>query len=147
MRVQSATVAIGDVVVTSHAHTTYTYPPTTTAEFNASPFCNVRPAEGDEALHNGFIGVVIGLSTENVGTVGSDVLVQFGGVCKAKVTATSAVSRGTRLLVSDTAGAFDPATAQATGTNVAAVALEALASGTAQIQVLVTSNLWTSTFI
>ena len=135
MRVQGATVAIGDVVVTSHAHTTYTYPPTTTAEFNASPFCNVRPAEGDQALHNGFIGVVIGLSTEGVGTVGSDVLVQFGGVCKAKVTATVAVSRGSALTVSNTAGEFGNQDA-ATGTVAAAVALEALASGTAQIQVL-----------
>lgn len=147
MIVQGATVAVGDVVVTSHAHNAYTFPPTTTAQFNNSPFCNVRPAAGNEALHNGFLGVVIDLGTEGTGTVGSEVTVQFGGTCRAKVTATSAVSRGTRLLVSDTAGAFDPATASATGTNIGAVALDTLASGTAQIQVLLNNGFWTSTFV
>jgi hypothetical protein len=135
MIVQGATVAVGTVVVTSHAHATYVIPPTTTAQFNASPFCNVRPAEGDQVLHNGFLGVVVDLGTEGTGTVGTEVVVQFGGICKAKVTATAAVSQGTRLTVSDTAGEFDTGGAAA-GTVCAAVALEALASGTANINVL-----------
>lgn len=135
MIVQGATVSVGDVVVTSHAHNAYTFPPTTTAQFNNSPFCNVRPAEGDQALHNGFIGVVIDLGTEGTGTVGSEVTVQFGGTCRAKVTATAAVSRGSALTVSNTPGSFDNSTG-ADGTVAAAVALESLASGTAQIQVL-----------
>lgn len=135
MYVQSATVAVGDVVVTSHAHNAYTYPPTTIAQLEAGPFANVRPAEGDQALHNGFIGVVVGLGPENTGTVGTAVDVQIGGTCKAKVTATVAVSRGSALTVSNTAGEFGNDSG-ATGTVAAAVALEALASGTAQIQVL-----------
>jgi hypothetical protein len=135
MFVQGATVAVGDVVVTSHAHTAYTYPATTIAQLEAGPFSNVRPAEGDQALHNGFIGVVVGLGSEGTGTVGTIVDVQFGGTCKAKVTAAAAVSRGTRLVVSDTAGEFDTG-GGATGTVAAAVALGELASGTAQIQVL-----------
>lgn len=147
MIVQGATVAIGDVVVTSHAHTAYTFPPTTIAQFNNGPFCNVRPAAGNDALHSGFLGVVVDLGTEGTGTVGSEVTVQFGGTCRAKVTAGTAVSRGTRLLVSDTAGAFNSDTTAATGTNVGAIALEALASGTSQIQVLLNSGFWTSTFI
>lgn len=147
MIVQGATVAVGDVVVTSHAHTGYTYPATTIAQLEAGPFSNVRPAEGDEALHNGFLGVVVGLGSEGTGTVGTVVDVQIGGTCKAKVVATSAVSRGSRLLVSDTAGQFDPASASATGTNIGAIALEALASGTGQIQVLLNGGFWTSTFV
>jgi hypothetical protein len=136
MFVQSATVAVGDVVVTSHAHTTYTYPATTIAQLEAGPFANVRPAEGDQALHNGYIGVVVGLGSEGSGAVGTVVDVQIGGTCKANVTATATVSRGSALTVSDTAGKFDNSTGAA-GTVAAAVALEALASGsTALIQVL-----------
>ena len=135
MFVQSATVAVGDVVVTSHAHNAYTYPATTIAQLEAGPFSNVRPAEGDQVLHNGFIGVVVGLGSEGSGAVGTVVDVQIGGTCKAKVTAQAAVSRGSALSVGNTAGEFANGTS-ADGTVAAAVALEALASGTAQIQVL-----------
>jgi len=134
MIVQGATVAVGDVVVISHAHTAYTYPATTAAQAEAGPFCNVRPAAGNQALHNGIIGVVVALP-QGVGTVNSQVDVQFGGTCLAKVTAAAAVSRGTRLVVSDTAGEFDTG-GNAAGTVASAVALGELASGTAQIQVL-----------
>lgn len=147
MIVRSATVAVGDVVVTHTGNTTYTYPATTIAQLEDGPFSQVVPAEGDQALHNGFLGVVVGLGSEGTGAVGTAVDVQIGGTCRAKVVATSAVARGTRLLVSDTAGQFDPATANATGTNIGAIALEALASGTGQIQVLLNGGFWTSTFV
>jgi len=49
--------------------------------------------------------------------------------------------------VSDTAGELDPATASATGTNIAAIALAPLASGTSTIQVLLNPGLWSSTFV
>lgn len=136
----STTFAVGDVVITSHAHTTYTFPPTTDAQAAASPFANVVLAEGDQALHNGFVGVVVDLGSLG-GIAGSDVLVQFGGTAIAKVTATEPVVRGTRLVVSNTAGEFDTGGA-ATGTVCAAVALAPLASGTSTIQVLLNPGLY-----
>lgn len=143
----STALAVGDVVVTNVGETTYTFPPTTEAQAAASPFANVIRAEGDQALHNGFIGVVVDVG-QFAGAAGTEVLVQFGGTALAKVTATSAVARGTRLLISDTVGnGLDPAAAQATGTNIAAIALAPLASGTSTIQVLLNPGLWTSTFV
>lgn len=136
----STALAVGDVVITSHAHTTYTFPPTTEAQALTSPFYNVIKAEGDQARHNGFVGVVVDVG-QFAGAAGTEVLVQFGGTALAKVTATAAVSRGTKLVVSDTAGELDTG-GGATGTVCAAVALDALASGTANIQVLLQGGLY-----
>jgi hypothetical protein len=136
----SAALAVGDVVITAHAANAYTFPPTTEAQALASPFYNVIKAEGDQALHNGFIGVVVDVG-QFAGAAGTEVLVQFGGTALAKVTAAAAVSRGTKLVVSDTAGEFDTG-GGATGTVCAAVALAPLASGTANIQVLLQPGLY-----
>lgn len=142
----STALVVGDLVVTNVGNTSYTFPGTNDSQMAASPFANVVKAAGNEALHNGFIGVVVDVG-QLAGAAGTEVLVQFGGTAIAKVTATSAVVRGSRLLVSDTAGEFNPAAAQATGTNIAAIALAPLASGTSTIQVLLNPGLWSSTFV
>lgn len=136
----SAALVVGDVVITSHAHTAYTFPATSDSQLRDSPFANVVKALGNSALHNGFVGVVVDVG-QLAGAAGTEVLVQFGGTALAKVTATAAVSRGTRLTVSDTAGEFDTGGAAA-GTVCAAVALATLAAGTSTIQVLLNPNVY-----
>lgn len=138
----SAALAVGDVVVTSHAHTAYTFPPTNDSQAAASPFANVVKAEGDQALHNGFIGVVVDVG-QLAGAAGTEVLVQFGGTALAKVTATTNnIVRGTRLTVSDTGGEFDNG-GNAAGTVCAAVSLSTLTAGsTSTIQVLLQPGLY-----
>lgn len=131
--------AIGDLVVTSFAHASVVYPATTTAETRLTPFSSVKLADGSPVT-NGYLGAVVDLGSAN-GANGTEVVVQFGGIVKAKATATAAISIGTALGVSDTAGGLDTGGA-ATSTYPAAVALEAKASGTAVINVLLTHDIW-----
>lgn len=134
---------IGDVVVTSFAHTTpnAVYPPTTIAEQSQSPFSCVTKADGNTATP-GYIGVVTGLGSE-AGANLSEVEVQFGGIARAKVTATTAnVVMGTVLSIDDGAGAFgNPAAA--TSTYPAGISLGSVtAPGTEIVNVLVNSSIW-----
>jgi len=135
--------AIGDVVVTSFAHTSpnAVYPPTTTAELSQSPFACVVKADGNTSTP-GYIGVVTGLGSQS-GAELSEVEVQFGGVVKAKVTATTAnVVMGTVLSISDGAGAFGNPDA-ASSTYPAAISLGSVTAGsTESVNVLVNSSLW-----
>jgi len=131
--------AIGDLVVTSFAHASVVYPATTTAETRLTPFSSVVLADGSPVA-KGYLGAVVDLGSAN-GANGTEVVVQFGGIVKAKATATAAISIGTSLGVSDTAGGLDTGGA-ATSTYPAAVALEAKASGTAVINVLLTHDIW-----
>lgn len=132
-------VAIGDLVVTSFAHGSVVYPATTTAETRLTPFSSVTLADGSPVT-KGYLGAVVDLGSAN-GANGTEVVVQFGGIVKAKATATAAISIGTALGVSDTAGGLDTGGA-ATSTYPAAVALEAKASGTGVINVLLTHDIW-----
>jgi hypothetical protein len=137
----AAALALGDVVVTSFTHTNAVYPPTTVAQQNLSPFACVIKADGNSATP-GYIGVVTELGSEN-GAAGSEVLVQFGGVASAFVTATTAaVAFGDAVGISDGAGAFGNAAA-ATSTYPAAIALGTVAIGaTTKINVLMAHDIW-----
>lgn len=132
-------VVIGDLVVTSFGHGSVVYPATTTAETRLTPFSSVVLADGSPVT-KGYLGAVVDLGSAN-GANGTEVVVQFGGIVKAKATATAAISIGTSLGVSDTAGGLDTGGA-ATSTYPAAVALEAKASGTGVINVLLTHDIW-----
>lgn len=131
--------AIGDLVVTSFAHASVVYPATTTAETRLTPFSSVVLADGSPVT-KGYLGAVVDLGSAN-GANGTEVVVQFGGIVKAKAEATAAISIGTALGVSDTAGRLDTGGA-ATSTYPAAVALEAKASGVGVINVLLTHDIW-----
>jgi hypothetical protein len=137
----SAALALGDVVVTSFAHTNAVYPPTTVAQQSLSPFACVIKPDGNSATA-GYIGVVVELGSES-GAAGSEVLVQFGGIASAFVTATSnAINMGDALGVSDAGGAFGNAAA-ATSTFPAAISLSAVSSGTTtKVNVLMADNIW-----
>jgi hypothetical protein len=137
----AAALAIGDVVVTSFAHTSAVYPATTVAQQSLTPFACVVLADGNTSTP-GYIGVVVDLGSE-AGAIGTEVTVQFGGIVAAKVTATSAaVVMGTVLSISDGAGAFGNAAA-ATSTYPAAISLGGVDSGsTGTINVLVNSGIW-----
>lgn len=133
--------AIGDLVVTSFAHASVVYPATTTAETRLTPFSSVVKADGNASpVTKGYLGAVVDLGSVS-GANGTEVVVQFGGIVKCKATATAAISIGTNLGVSDTAGELDTGGA-ATSTYPAAVALEAKASGTGVINVLLTHDIW-----
>ena len=139
------TLAIGDVVVTSFAHTSpnAVYPPTSIAEQSQSPFACVVKADGTLAtVQAGYLGVVVGLGAQ-AGASLSEVDVQFGGIVKAKVAAvTAAVVMGSQLAVDDTAGQFGNAAATPS-TYGCAIALEGVAiAATETITVLVRSDLW-----
>ncbi len=139
----SATLAVGDVVITSFAHSGVVFPATTVAQQSLTPFSNVILAEGDQTAQRGYIGVVADLGSE-AGAVGTEVLVQFGGIARAKVTATATVSIGTSLGVHDSNGGFDTG-GVATSTVPAAISLEALASGTSVINVWLPNLYWAQT--
>ena len=137
----SAALAIGDVVVTSFAHTNAVFPATTVAQQSLTPFSCVIHADGNSSTP-GFIGVVIDLGSEN-GQIDSEVVVQFGGTVRAKVTATTAnVVMGTVLSIGDAGGVFgNPAAA--TSNYPAAISLGSVTAGsTGTIEVLVNSALW-----
>lgn len=138
----AATLAIGQAVTNSYAHTGFVYPATTVAESNLTPFACCTIALGATATaKGGYIGVVIDLQT-GAGAVGTEVLVQFGGIVKAKVTSgTTATAFGTPLTVHNTNGGLDNGVA-ADATTGCAIALEALASGTANINVMLTNAIW-----
>ena len=136
----AAALTIGQVVTNSYAHTGFVYPATTTAESNLTPLacCTIALGTGGKS---GYLGVVVDLQS-GAGAVGTEVIVQFVGICKAKVTSgTNATAFGTNLGVHDSNGGFDNGVA-ATSTLPCAVALEALASGTAVINVMVSPVIW-----
>lgn len=134
--------ALGDVVVTSFAHSGVLYPPAdTVASLELSPFSCVVKADGSPNTP-GFIGVVTSLLS-NAGADGTAVEVQYGGIASAKVGATgAAIAIGSALTVHDTAGQFGNGGAS-TATVGAAIALGACADGsTATIPVLLSHNLY-----
>lgn len=133
------TLAVGDLVVTSFGHASVVYPATTTAETRLTPFANVVKADGNTSTP-GYLGAVVDLGS-SAGANATEVVVQFGGAAKVKTTATAAVSIGSVLGVSDTAGELTTG-ASTTSTYPAGIALQALASGTAVIDVLLPNNLW-----
>ena len=136
----SAAVAIGDVVITSFSHTSAVYPPASSdpqsiTNLRLSPFSCIKLAEGDVNTSNcGYIGSVVGLGSAS-GAVGTEVLVQFGGVVKAKVFCNTAdtIDIGNRLFLSDTAGRFGSAADSATPDTTVAIALESVAANTSAI--------------
>ena len=135
----AAALAIGQVVTNSYAHTGFVYPATTVAESNLTPLacCTIALGTGGKS---GYLGVVVDLQS-GAGAVGTEVIVQFGGVCKAKVTATAAVAFGSLLGIHDSTGVFTTG-GSTTSTLPAAVALDVLASGTSLIHVMVTPVIW-----
>lgn len=135
----SAALALGDVVISSFNHTSAVYPPTTVAEQALSPFACVKLADGDAAATNGngahaqagYLGVVVDLGSES-GAAGTEVLVQFGGICKASVNPdTNNAVLGSKLFVSDTAGQLTNAGGSTAPDTTVAIALETKASGSA----------------
>lgn len=139
---QGSALAIGDVVVTSFAHTNVIYPPAdTVASLELSPFSCVVKADGSPNTP-GYIGVVTSLLS-GAGADGTYVEVQFGGIAQAKVGASgAAIALGSALTVSDTAGQFGNGGAS-TATVGAAISLGACADGsTATINVLLSHNLY-----
>ena len=139
----SAALAVGDVVITSFAHSGVVFPATTVAQQSLTPFANVILAEGDQSAQRGYIGVVVDLGSES-GAAGTEVMVQFGGIVRAKVTATATVSIGTNLGVHDSNGGFDTG-GVAASTVPAAISLGALASGTSVINVWLPNLYWAHT--
>lgn len=131
--------AIGDLVVTSYAHSGVVYPATTIAETRLTPFANVVKADGSPVTA-GYLGAVVDLGSSS-GANNTEVVVQFGGVCKVKTKATAAVSIGSVLGCSDDAGELTTAASTASSYP-AAVALQALASGTSVINVLLVHDMW-----
>ena len=135
----SATLAVGDVVITSFNHSGAVYPATTAAESILSPFACVKLADGnaDASSGNGahanagYIGVVIDL-TATLGVVGTNVVVQFGGIAKANVnpTTNNAVI-GSKLFLSDTAGQLANDAGSTAPDTTVAIALESKTAGSA----------------
>jgi hypothetical protein len=112
----SGALALGDVVITSFNHTSaaYSAAPASDAALRLSPFACVKKAEGDVGATSGngahaqagYIGVVVGLGNFT-GASNTEIDVQFGGICAAKVFAnTNNVVLGSKLFLSDTAGRF-----------------------------------------
>lgn len=99
-----ATLAVGDVVVTSFLHST----PVLDPSLGYDPlyvFNCVAPADGNLTNNNGYIGVVTDLNGTS-GAVGSIVTVQFGGIVTAKVTPSTTLVPGTILTPSDAGATF-----------------------------------------
>ena len=107
---------LGDVVITSFNHTNaaYSTAPVDEAALRLSPFACVKKAAGNAGATSGngahaqagYIGVVVGLGSSS-GADGTDVDVQFSGICSATVFAnTNNVVLGSKLFLSDTAGRF-----------------------------------------
>lgn len=126
---QGSALAVGDVVVTSYAHSGALYPPAdTVASLELSPLSCVVKADGSPTSSPGFVGVVTGLLS-GAGADASYVEVQFGGIANAKVNASGAsIDRGSGLVLSDTAGQFANA-GGGTPTVGLAIALGACADG------------------
>ena len=140
---QGSALAVGDVVITSFGHTEAVYPPLdTVASLEGSPFSSVVKADGNVNDQCGYIGVVTSLLS-NAGADDTYVEVQFGGIVKATVYATTAnVVLGTPLAPEDDAGMFGNA-AGVTSVYPAAIALGSVtAASSALIDVLVNSSLW-----
>lgn len=136
---------VGDVVVTSFAHSGVVYPATTTAETRLTPFSNVVKADGNASpITKGYLGAVVDLGSAN-GANNTEVVVQFGGIVNAKVTATTAaIAFGENLGVSDGAGAFGNAAAT-TSSYPAAVSLNTTnisIGATTIVPVLVVHDIW-----
>lgn len=133
----ATTLALGDLVITSFNHTSSVYPPTTVAEQALSPFACVKLADGNEGAsagngahaQAGYMGVVVDLGPEG-GTTGTEVLVQFGGICKAKVNpVTNNAVIGSKLYASDTAGQLTNEGGSAAPDTTVAIALATKAAG------------------
>ena len=124
--------AIGDVVITSFAHTNAIYPPVdTVASLRLSPFSCVKKADGDQAASSengahaqaGYLGVVTGLG-QSSGANDTEVEVQFGGIANALCAAvTNNIVLGSKLYVSDTAGRFGNAADSTAPDTTVAIAL------------------------
>ena len=144
-RESSTALAIGDVVCTSFGHTSATYPATTIAETRLTPFAGVVRASGTGTGTKGYIGVVVDLGN-SAGAAGTEVVVQFGGIVNAKVTAnTAAIDFGAVLGIDDTAGEGFGNAAGATSTYPAAISLnttQITAGTTSTVPCLVAHDLW-----
>lgn len=144
-REASTALALGDVVCTSFGHGSVTYPATTIAEARLTPFAGVVRASGTGTGTKGYIGVVVDLGNSS-GAAGTEVVVQFGGIVNAKVTATTAaVAFGAVLGIDDTAGEGFGNAAGATSTFPAAISLNTtnVAIGaTSIVPCLVSHDLW-----
>jgi len=138
--------AIGDVVITSFAHTNAIYPPAdTVTSLRLSPFSCVKKADGDLAATGengahaqaGYVGVVTGLG-QSAGADNTDVEVQFGGIANALCAAvTNNIVLGSKLYLSDTAGRFgNAADSTAPDTTVAVSLGSVTAAATGIIPVL-----------
>jgi hypothetical protein len=140
---QGSALAVGDVVITSFSHTEVVYPALeTVTSYSATPFASVVKADGNVNDQCGYIGVVTSLLA-NAGADDTAVEVQFGGVVKATVYATTTdVGIGTPLAPEDDAGLFGNA-AGTTTVYPAAISLGSVTAGSSSlINVLVNSGLW-----
>jgi hypothetical protein len=143
----SSAVAVGDVVITSFAHTSaaYSTAPADDAALRLSPFSCVKLAEGDAGATSeagdhaqaGYLGVVIGLGNQ-AGAAGSEIDVQFGGIAAANCAATTNnIVLGSKLYLSDTAGRFANAAGSTAPDTTCAISLGAVtAAATGVINVL-----------
>lgn len=145
----SSAVSVGDVVITSFAHTNaaYSNAPANDAALRLSPFSCVKLADGDLANGGttedgghgqaGYLGVVIGLGNQ-AGAAGSEIDVQFGGIAAANCAATTNdIKLGSKLFLSDTAGRFANAAGSTAPDTTCAISLgEVTAAATGVINVL-----------
>lgn len=135
-------VAIGDLVISSFAHTNVAFStaPADDAALRLSPLSCVKLADGDASVatagagdHSqaGYLGVVVGLGNQN-GATGTEIDVQFGGVVQATVIADSstAVTIGSKLYASDTAGRLSQAGGSTAPDLTVAISLGALTANT-----------------
>lgn len=139
--VRGATVAVGDVVVTSAIHGSATFDPNANGDA-LYIFNNVRPIDGNEARNNGYVGVVTSLLGTD-GTVGTTVAIQFGGIVTAKVTASAALDPGALLGAANAGGALTDTGGTMDSTVPCAILCETVSgSGTAQRRVFVPLQYW-----
>lgn len=145
----SSAVAVGDVVITSFAHTNaaFSTSPADDAALRLSPFSCVKLADGDLAnggtaedgghAQAGYLGVVIGLGGQS-GAAGTEIDVQFGGVAAATTVATTNnIVLGSKLYLSDTAGRLANAAGSTAPDTSVAISLGAVTAGsTGTINVL-----------
>jgi hypothetical protein len=131
---------VGDLVVTSFAHSGVVYPATTIAQARLTPFANVVKADGDSSTP-GYLGAVVDVGSSS-GANNTEVVVQFGGAAKVKTTATGPVVIGSILGIANASGGLIDSTGASTSSYPAGIALQALASGTAVIDVLLPHDIW-----
>ena len=143
----SSAVAVGDVVITSFAHTSaaYSTAPADDAALRLSPFSCVKLADGDagatteagDHAQAGYLGVVIGLGNQS-GAASTEIDVQFGGIVAANCAATTnTIVLGSKLYLSDTAGRFANAAGSTAPDTTCAISLGAVtAAATGVINVL-----------